>query len=131
MTVKVTLPFGQDLLSLEIDEGRPVESVAPAKAPPDAVALTKSLVEPTGLEDLKTFIEKRKRLLVVVNDHTRPTPSGTVLKHLGLRGKEVTTAIASGSHRSPNAGEMRGILGGEGHRTVAGFSCMTTGKRVR
>jgi len=114
MTVKVRLPFGQDLLSLELNEGRPVESVAPAKAPPDAAALIKSIVEPTGLEDLKTFIEKRKRLLVVVNDHTRPTPSATVLKQLELRGKEVTTVIAGGSHRSPNMAEMQRILGGDG-----------------
>lgn len=113
MTVKLEIPYGQSSVKLEVDEGRPVESVSPAEIQANVESITESLASPTDFVDLSTFIAKRKRLLVVVNDHTRPTPSWAVLRHLRLGDKEVTTIIASGSHRMPNAQEIQRILGGD------------------
>ena len=50
---------------------------------------------------------------MVVSDHTRSTPTAEVLKYLELRGKEVTTVIATGSHRAPDQRELEEIIGGK------------------
>jgi nickel-dependent lactate racemase len=67
--------------------------------------------DPVDCKDFDSWIANKSRILVTVNDHTRSTPTAEVLKYLNLKGKEVTTIISSGSHRAPNASELRGILG--------------------
>jgi nickel-dependent lactate racemase len=110
--VKMQLPFGLGSMALEFEEGRPIKAVSPADAPSDANAIRRSLTNPTNFEDFATFISHKKKLLVVVNDHTRPTPTAEVLKALELQDKDVTTVIAGGTHREPSAEEIEQIIGG-------------------
>ena len=107
------IPFGQSSINLALEDGRPVEVALPKAAPPDPDAIRRSIQNPVNFKDFSSFIADKHRILVVINDHTRPTPTAEVLKHLNLRGKEVTTIIASGTHRPPNASQLRGIIGGE------------------
>ncbi len=107
------IPFGPSSMNLTFENGRPVKVVSPKVTPPAPDAIGNSLANPSHFKDFDSFISEKHRVLVVVNDHTRSTPTAEVLRHLNLRGKEVTTIIASGSHRPPNAGELRGIIGGE------------------
>jgi nickel-dependent lactate racemase len=106
------IPFGHGMMPLEFGEGRAVRVVSPRSTPADLNAIPRSIASPMGLETLKSFISDKRRLLVVVNDHTRATPSQEVLKHLPLKGKEVTTIIAGGTHRQPDAKEVERIIGG-------------------
>lgn len=69
------------------------------------------LSEPTAFTDLESFVADKRKILVVINDHTRPTPTSTVLKKLDLKGKEVTTIVATGAHRSPYPEELSRLLG--------------------
>ena len=107
------IPFGQDSIDLTFENGRPVEVVSPKPTPLDLPAIRRSLREPVDFKDFDSFISDKHRILVVVNDHTRSTPTAEVLKCLNLKDKDVTTIIASGSHRPPGAGELREILGGD------------------
>ncbi len=100
-------------MRLEFEEGRPVEIVSPADTPPDPESIRRSIAQPIDSKDFSSFISGKKKILVVVNDHTRSTPTAEVLKCLELRGKEVTTIIATGSHRAPDQRELEGILGGK------------------
>jgi nickel-dependent lactate racemase len=100
-------------MNLVIEESRKVEVVSPKAAPPDPGAVGRSIAGPTDFENFESFISDKHRMLVVVNDHTRSTPTAEVLKNLRLRGKEVTTIVASGSHRPPNPKELQEIMGGE------------------
>jgi len=100
-------------MNLDIEEGRRVEVVSPKAAPPDPGAVGRSITNPVDLKDFESFISDKHRILVVVNDHTRSTPTAEVLKSLHLRGKEATTIVASGSHRRPNSEELHEIIGGE------------------
>ncbi len=100
-------------MTLEFEEGRPVEIVSPADTPPDPESIRRSIGNPIDSKDFTSFISDKKKILVVVNDHTRSTPTAEVLKCLELRGKEVTTVIATGSHRAPDQMELEGILGGK------------------
>ena len=100
-------------MNLVIEEGRRVEVVSPKAAPPDPGAVLRSIANPTNFKDFDSFISDKSQLLVVVNDHTRSTPTADVLKSLHLSEKEVTTIVASGSHRPPNPKELQEIIGGE------------------
>jgi lactate racemase len=124
------VPFGQDSMRLEFEEGRPVEIVSPADTPRDVESIRRSIANPIDSKDFASFISGKKKILVVVNDHTRSTPTAEVLKHLDLRGKEVTTVIATGSHRPPDQRELERIVGGKippyGGRVVVHNSKDTT-----
>ena len=99
-------------MKLDFEEGRRVKTVSPADTAPDPEATRRSIANPIDSKDFASFISDKKKILVVVNDHTRSTPTAEVLKCLELRGKEVTTVIATGSHRAPDQRELEGILGG-------------------
>jgi len=107
------VPFGRGSMKLEFEEGRPVETVSPADTPPDPESIRHSIANPIDSKDFASFISDKQKILVVVNDHTRSTPTAEVLKYLELRGKEVTTVIATGSHRGPDQREFEGIIGGK------------------
>jgi nickel-dependent lactate racemase len=100
-------------MDLVFEDGRRVETVSPKAASRDPDAIRRSMARPIDFKDFESFISGKHRILVVVNDHTRPTPTAEVLKNLHLTGKEVTTIIASGSHRPPDASEIREIIGNE------------------
>ena len=107
------IPYGQGILSLEIEEGRQVEVATPKVVPQDPDAVLHSIRKPLDSVDFESFISAKRQILVVVNDHTRSTPTAQVLKQLELKGKDVTTLIASGSHRPPGPSEMENIFGGD------------------
>jgi nickel-dependent lactate racemase len=67
---------------------------------------------------LKDFLRGGNRVLVILNDATRPTPTEAILKALlpgieeaGLRDDMLTFIIATGGHRAPEEAEYKQILG--------------------
>lgn len=110
--MNLEIPYGQNFMSLHLDETRPVEVVSPSSIPPDPTSVVSSFQHPCAFSDLSSFLSERKRILVVVNDHTRPTPSLEVLQNLDLKEKDVTTIVASGTHRAPSLSELEMLLGG-------------------
>jgi nickel-dependent lactate racemase len=127
------IPLGQGSTRLEFEEGRPIETVSPADTSPDAEAVSRSIANPIDFQDFTSFISDKSKILVVVNDHTRSTPTAEVLKHLELSDKDVITVIATGSHRAPDQRELEGIIGGKvppyGGRVVVHNSKDTTSLR--
>lgn len=110
--IKIKIPFGEEATTLQLDDDRPREVVAPKQMPADEDAIVKSLAKPSSSAPFDSFIGDRRRILVVVNDHTRPTPTAQVLKHLDLKGNSVTTIVAAGAHRTPTSAELEKILAG-------------------
>lgn len=109
--VKIDIPYGRVTVGFELVEGTPVEIVSPRKTPADECSIARSLSEPTAFTDLESFVADKRKILVVINDHTRPTPTSTVLKKLDLKGKDATTIVATGAHRSPHPEELSRLLG--------------------
>ena len=107
------IPYGQGSMKLDFEAGRRVQVVAPKGTAEDPDAIKRSISNPLNFEHFESFLSGKRRILVVVNDHTRSTPTAQVLKQLDLRDKEVTTLVASGSHRPPGQMEIRRILGGD------------------
>jgi nickel-dependent lactate racemase len=110
--VKFDIPYGQGSVGLELADCTFSEVVSPKRTPVNENSIAKSLSNTTNFKDLDSFLANKRKILVAINDHTRPTPTSIVLKKLDLKGKKVTTIIATGTHRSPNPAELSRILGG-------------------
>ena len=110
--IKIDIPYGQASVGLELAEGTFAEVVSPKKTTVDDYSIARSLSQPTNFKALESFLTNKRKVLVVINDHTRPTPTSIVLKKLDLKGKEVTTIVATGTHRSPYPAELSRLLGG-------------------
>jgi nickel-dependent lactate racemase len=110
--MKMDVPYAQASMKLELNDDRPIDVVSPRWTRPDPNSIATSLSNPHEFSNLASFLSKRRKLLVIINDHTRPTPTSAVLKKLDLKEKEVTTIVASGAHRAPSQRELNELLGG-------------------
>ena len=95
--------------------GTPEEMLAEALARPYGPYSTASGQSGQSLEE---FLKDGKRVLIIVNDATRPTPTAVILKGLlpalenaGLTEENLTILVATGAHRAPTGVEFRQILG--------------------
>jgi len=72
-----------------------------------------ALNNPIKSKSFCEFIKPCKRILIVVNDATRATPTRKVMKHIMplMKNKDITVIVATGAHREPTENEYRTILG--------------------
>ncbi|MGA3404162.1 MAG: nickel-dependent lactate racemase [Candidatus Bathyarchaeia archaeon] len=108
--MKLSIPYGDGVMPLVLGD-QSIRVVSPEHFPPDEHSVMRSLTNHAE-SSFESFISKRDRILVVINDHTRPLAEAA-LKKLPLHGKEVTTIIATGTHRSPTSKELARLLGGD------------------
>ena len=76
--------------------------------------ITQSLKSPVGMESLEDFVKRSDKILILVNDATRPTPTAKTLLEMRdiLRSHEdVRFLVATGAHRGPTEDEFRYIFG--------------------
>ncbi|MBN2572367.1 MAG: nickel-dependent lactate racemase [Ignavibacteriales bacterium] len=75
--------------------------------------ISNSISNPLNSKSLKDFIRDENKLLIIINDGARPTPTAKILKHLNLhiKSKEVKFIIATGVHRNPSEEELKKIFG--------------------
>ena len=89
--------------------------------PPPRIPLRRAFDEawnrPIGMGDPVQLIEPGERLVVVITDHTRPTPTREVFPLLWekITGRvaveDVTLLVATGTHRAPTEEELESMLG--------------------
>jgi nickel-dependent lactate racemase len=113
--VKLEIGYGQEKVPVEIDEERLAGVYLPNKVEEkdETVTLRKALENPVGTDSFEKFLEGDGKILVIVNDGTRPTPTAKVLDILGdeLEKKSPDYIIATGSHRAPTEEEYQFIFG--------------------
>ncbi|MDR1898592.1 MAG: nickel-dependent lactate racemase, partial [Treponema sp.] len=134
--MKITLPYLDRTFSLEfpdenllaVAEPNEPERRTPEERSPDRI-LRDALARPYGpagpaaagrpAVGLGEFLTGGKRVLIIINDATRPTPTEAILRALvpvferaGLRAESLTFLTAAGAHRPPTEEEYRQILGG-------------------
>ena len=110
----VDIPYGKRHVTLEIDV--PCEVLRPndVELKDDTETLSRALGHPLGKETFPEFASKVKRLLVIVTDATRPTPTARVLTQLHPTlscHPDVTFLVATGTHRAPTEEEKKTIFG--------------------
>jgi nickel-dependent lactate racemase len=127
--MKLVLPYLHKTFPLEIPDENLLAVAEPktfnregheGKEGEDA-SLRQALANPVGTDGahLGDFLVGASRVLVIINDATRPTPTPTILRVLmpvfetaGLTVANITLIVATGAHRAPTEGEYRQILGG-------------------
>ena len=122
------VPYGKTEICARIPTRNYLGNIEPKekeglKDPKAEVA--RALNEPIGSKRLSELIKPGNKIAVVVNDHTRSTPTHLIIPPLleelnkaGIADTEITIIFGCGSHRSPTANEQKAILGEEIlHRT--------------
>jgi nickel-dependent lactate racemase len=110
----VNIPYGKERIKVNIPE--PCEILAPNKVSiKDQDKLIEDALEnPIGFDSYDEFAENADRLLVIVNDATRPTPTSKILRYLLpvlSSHPDVKFLVATGVHRAPTEEECRFIFG--------------------
>ena len=123
---KISVPYGNTMMEAVIDDGIHLQVIdVPDRAQEaDLAAMTEEAMEhPIGCARLETLVQPTDRVVIVVNDQTRPGPYRVMLDAIaarlekaGVPDGQVTVIFATGSHRVPTREEQIGIVGEEYHR---------------
>ena len=119
---ELLLPYGKGKVSLEIEDGHlagvlrsGIHLYRPPKGPDELVR--ESLEHPVGSPRLSELAKGKRRVTVIVSDHTRPVPSRTIMPHMlaeirkGNPDAEITLLVATGLHRATTRAELAAKLG--------------------
>ncbi|HQL89423.1 MAG TPA: nickel-dependent lactate racemase [Syntrophales bacterium] len=113
--MKLEIPYGDTIESIELADGNIEQVIIPntVQTADEAKTLKSAISNPLESPGLEEFLEGRKNILILVNDATRPTPTGAVMGilHPLLRDKNFKILIATGSHRAPTDEEYDFIFG--------------------
>ena len=112
--MNIDIPYGKEKVTVQIKE--PYEILVPnkVKVPDQKQVIKQALDNPIDSISFNEFAKKSKKLLVIVNDATRPTPTAQILEFLYpilSKHPSVTFLIATGVHRAPTDEEYRFIFG--------------------
>ena len=112
--MEVDIPYGKEKIKVNVPDD--CEILVPKKASikNQEKIIEEALENPIGFESYDEFAEDADRLLVIINDATRPTPTSKILKYLLpvlSSHPDVKFLIATGVHRAPTEEEYRFIFG--------------------
>ncbi len=111
----IKIPFWGEKISINLPQKNIGEIVYPNRvdSEPERQVVLESLKNPVGAPTLDKFIKGEDRILFIVNDATRPTPTARILDLLWdkLKHKNIKFLIATGMHREPTPDEYREIFG--------------------
>lgn len=80
----------------------------------ESEVIDEALNNPVGMESLEKFMKNSEKILILVNDATRPTPTAKILLKMCDKFREhgdVRFMVATGAHRGPTEDEYRYIFG--------------------
>jgi nickel-dependent lactate racemase len=113
--MQIAVPYGKGKQLIELADANFGDVVYPKELPPfdEMRVLDEAIESPLDAPSLKEFLQGCERLLVIVNDATRPTPSGKVLRRISplLEGLNAEYLVATGMHREPTEDEYEFIFG--------------------
>ncbi len=113
--MEISIPYAHGALSLNVPRARLLGVISPKPIPaaPEDQVLGAALQQPLSGESFAQFLGSGRRVLVVVNDGTRPTPTARILRFLQpwLDHSNPEFLIATGNHRMPTPGEFDHIFG--------------------
>jgi len=110
-----------DAPPVDVPDGNLLGQFQPQQAPPtpQAEALVKrALAAPIGSPPLSALARAGQRVLILIDDYTRPTPVASLLPPVlgelqaaGVRPSDITLLVASGTHRAMSDSELAHKLG--------------------
>jgi nickel-dependent lactate racemase len=112
--IKIPIPYGKEFVDLEVDIPHEVVSPNFVEVGAESEVIEDALNNPVGMESLEEFMKNSERILILVNDATRPTPTAKILLKMRDMLREhgdVRFMVATGAHRGPTEDEYRYIFG--------------------
>jgi len=119
----ITVPYGKGTVSAEVSDDIRLLTVDPELTKLEGGyddQVEAALDDPIGTARLEKLVSPEQRVLIVVNDHTRPGPNREIvrgvlgrLRRAGVPDRNIRFICATGSHRAPTDIEMRSIVGNE------------------
>jgi len=124
--MEISLPYGKKELFIDIPKGNLLDVIKPKKfksrrKPRDIIE--DALQNPIGTKRIEEIIKKKgkkDRVVIVVDDHTRPCPTYEILPPLieklysfNIDDDDIQIIFATGSHRSVKKEEAETLLGRE------------------
>ncbi|MFX0096837.1 MAG: nickel-dependent lactate racemase [Candidatus Hodarchaeota archaeon] len=113
--LKIRIPFLNEFQVVEIADKNVCGILHPNKVETgnEVECVASSLKTPLNSEEIVKFLKNLNKLVIVVNDRTRPTPTSKILDilHPYIVKAEPQIVIATGAHRAPTEPEYREILG--------------------
>jgi len=109
----IKIPYGSDVIELHIDSKRIGEIILSS---PYSGLSKKTISEHSNqglISSISEFLSKEEPTLIIINDHTRPTPSGIIINQIKdiFDIKNTSILVASGMHRPTTISEQQYILG--------------------
>ncbi|MDP3387860.1 MAG: nickel-dependent lactate racemase [Eubacteriales bacterium] len=117
---KISVPYGKGLQEAYVDDNVLIEFINYEKKilnDNEESMLKHALDSPIGSKPLEEMISEDEKVLIVVNDQTRPGPNQLIVEELTkrlltkIKKDQITFIIATGSHRVPTKEELINILG--------------------
>ncbi len=113
--MRVEVPYGEGKEIVEVPGDNVGEVIYPNELPEvdDTRLLREAINNPIDSASLEEFLKGAGKVLVIVNDATRPTPTAKVLDLIEptLEGAGAEYVIATGMHRTPTEDEYRFVFG--------------------
>lgn len=120
---KIVVPYGKCFQKANVDDDINIELIDFAgedNLKEEVEMLKNAMDNPIGSPRLEEMVSVEDKVLIVVNDHTRPGPNKIIAKELterllskGLSNEQIKFIIATGSHRKTTNEELENILGKE------------------
>ena len=117
----MTLPYGNGTIELDLPKERLLGYLLPREvaSSSDADSVVRDAIRnPVDGFGLQSSVERGNSVVIIADDYTRPTPSGTIcraiideLNGLGIDDSHVTILAAGGLHRPMNERELRSKFG--------------------
>lgn len=117
--MKLQLPYGSGTVQVDVPDDSTVAYPRDLPAVDDVYReIRRAIMDPIGCPPLREVASGKSDAVVVINDITRPTPSGAMLKLIveelqvaGIREDAVTVVIATGNHRPNTPHEIEEMIG--------------------
>ncbi len=117
--MKLQLPYGSGTVQVNVPDDSTVAYPRDLPAVDDVYReIRRAIMDPIGCPPLREVASRKSDAVVVINDITRPTPSGAMLKLIveelqvaGIREDAVTVVIATGNHRPNTPHEIEEMIG--------------------
>ena len=109
--MKIKLPYLKDYIEINVPQDNVISVLEPNVIP--ETSESDSLLRNSLDKTFYDFLNLPGKLLVIVNDGTRPTPTSLVLNVISdlLQKSDVRFIIATGGHRKPSEDEYEFIFG--------------------
>lgn len=124
--MKVSIPYGNERIDFDIPDRNFAGMMDPAFVPeadnPEQI-VENAIDNPIGGRKLEEIVREGKRIAIIIDDGSRPTPQARILPVLlrkleayGKKPEEITIVVALGSHRYMTEKELEERVGTDVYR---------------